>query len=114
MKRILRRAVPHLILIVFSAIILMPLLWMLRVSLSDKLNAYKIPPEFRLPILDNYIAILQSYALTTWFSNSLIVAVVSTVDAMPMATGLAYSFARFTTGGATPRQMVLQSPRWHT
>jgi multiple sugar transport system permease protein len=109
MKQILRRVVPHLILIVFSAIILMPLLWMLRVSLSDKLNAYKIPPEFSPPILDNYIAIFQSYALTTWFSNSLIVAVVSTVVALPLATGLAYAFARFNTGGAPLRLTVLAS-----
>jgi len=38
-RRKLRVVVPHLILIVFSLSILMPLLWVLRVSFTDKLNA---------------------------------------------------------------------------
>lgn len=109
MKRTVGGIVPHLILMVFSAIILMPLVWIVRVSLTDKLNAYKIPPEFTAPILDNYIAIFQSYALTTWFGNSLVVAVVSTAVALPLATGLAYAFARFDTGGAPLRLSVLAS-----
>jgi len=109
MKRTIRGIVPHAILVVFSAIILMPLVWIVRVSLTDKLNAYKIPPEFSPPILDNYIAIFQSYALTTWFGNSLIVAVTSTAIALPLATGLAYAFARFNTGGAPLRLTVLAS-----
>ena len=60
MKQTARGIVPHLVLIVFSAIILMPLLWIVRVSLTDKLTAYKIPPELTTPILDNYVAIFQS------------------------------------------------------
>lgn len=109
MKRLIRGLVPHLVLVVFSAIILMPLIWIVRVSLTDKLNAYKIPPELSPLIFDNYVEIFRSYALTTWFSNSLIVAVVSTAIALPLATGLAYAFARFNTGGAALRLTVLSS-----
>jgi multiple sugar transport system permease protein len=36
---------PHAGLTVFSLIILLPLVWILRVSFTDKLTAYKIPPE---------------------------------------------------------------------
>ena len=45
MRRFLADALPHVILALFSAMILLPLLWVLRVSLTDKLTAYKIPPE---------------------------------------------------------------------
>ena len=45
MPRFARTVLPHLILVVFSLMILLPLLWILRVSLTDKLTAYKIPPE---------------------------------------------------------------------
>ena len=108
-RRKLRVVVPHLILIVFSLSILMPLLWVLRVSFTDKLNAYKIPPELTAPVLDNYIEIFRSFALTTWFANSLIVALASTAVALPLATGLAYAFSRFNTGGAALRLGVLAS-----
>ena len=49
MKRLARSIAPHLVLVVFSAIIVLPLLWVVRVSLTDKLTAYKRPKhvEFR-------------------------------------------------------------------
>jgi ABC-type glycerol-3-phosphate transport system permease component len=53
LRRGLAIAAPHLILILFSALILLPLLWVLRVSLTDKLTAYRIPPEWTTPTLDN-------------------------------------------------------------
>jgi multiple sugar transport system permease protein len=109
LTRKLREIAPHLVLIAFSLAILMPLVWVVRVSLTDKLTAYKIPPELTMPMLDNYVEIFRSYALTTWFSNSLIVAVASTAIALPLATALAYSFARFNTGGAPLRLVVLAS-----
>ena len=49
MRRILADALPHVILALFSALILLPLLWILRVSLTDTLTAYKIPPEIGTP-----------------------------------------------------------------
>ncbi len=35
MKGLLRSAGPHVVLVIFSAIILLPLLWIVRVSLTD-------------------------------------------------------------------------------
>ena len=45
MKKFAKAVIPHIILTVFSLAILMPLIWLLRVSLTDRLTAYKIPPE---------------------------------------------------------------------
>ena len=71
----------HVILILFSAIILLPLLWVLRVSLTDKLTAYRIPPEWTTPSFDNYVEIFTAYPFATWFLNSVIVALGSTAIA---------------------------------
>ena len=50
-----RQIVPHIILSVFSLAILLPLVWVVRVSLTDKLTAYKIPPEIGHIGLENYV-----------------------------------------------------------
>ena len=108
-RRRFASALPHLVLIAFSALILLPLLWILRVSLTDKLNAYKIPPEWTTPKIDNYIEIFTAYPFATWFFNSLIVALAATAIALPLAVAMAYAFARFNTGGMGLRLGVLAS-----
>jgi multiple sugar transport system permease protein len=109
LRRALKVAIPHVILIAFSAAILLPLLWVLRVSLTDKVTAYRIPPEWTPPSLDNYVEIFSAYPFATWFANSVIVALASTAIALPLATAMAYAFARFNTGGHWLRLGVLSS-----
>jgi multiple sugar transport system permease protein len=101
--------IPHLLLSAFSLAILLPLLWILRISLTDKLTAYKIPPEIGHIGLQNYVDIFARYPFERWFLNSLFVALASTAIALPLATALAYAFARFNTGGIFLRLGVLAS-----
>lgn len=108
-RRAAASIVPHVVLIVFSAAILLPLLWVLRVSLTDKLTAYRIPPEWTAPRLDNYVEIFTAYRFADWFTNSLLVALASTLLALPLAIAMAYAFARHDTGGAPLRLGVLAS-----
>ena len=107
--RTLRALIPHVVLILFSAAILLPLLWVLRVSLTNKLTAYRIPPEWTTPHLDNYVEIFTAYPFATWFLNSVVVALASTAIALPLAVAMAYAFARFDTGGVALRLGVLAS-----
>jgi len=99
----------HGVLVVFCAIIALPLLWMLRVALTDKLTAYKLPPEWGSPDLDNFVAIFVEAQFHWYFLNSAVVAIGSTVIALPLAAMMAYAFARYDTGGATLRLFVLSS-----
>src|SRR5882724_1748096 len=101
--------VPHAILIAFCAAIFLPLLWLARVALTSKLTAYKLPPEWAALRLDNFVEIFQSYNFAGYFTNSLIAAIGSTVIALPLATAMAYAFARLNTGGAPLRLFVLAS-----
>src|SRR6476469_7895678 len=108
-SKMLRGLVPHLVLIAFSASILLPLVWLLRVALTDKLTAYKIPPEWAPLRLDNFIEILVNYNFAGYFLNSMVAAIGSTAIALPLATAMAYAFARQNTGGAALRLVVLAS-----
>ncbi len=109
MKRALYTILPHVVLSAFSLAILLPLLWVVRVSLTDKLTAYRIPPEIGTLGLMNYHDIFTRYPFVTWFSNSLLVALLATAISLPVATAMAYAFARFNTGGSPLRLGVLAS-----
>ena len=100
---------PHGVLIVFSATILLPLLWLLRVALTDKLTAYKIPPEWVAPNITNFVEIFTGYPFFNYFLNSVTIAVGATLFALPLATAMAYAFTRYNTGGIPLRLFVLSS-----
>jgi multiple sugar transport system permease protein len=108
-RRAGRICLPHAILIVFSASILLPLIWLARVALTDKLTAYKIPPEWAPLHFDNFIEIFVNYNFAGYFVNSMVAAIGSTIIALPIATAMAYAFARHNTGGATLRLFILAS-----
>ena len=107
--RAVSAVVPHAILIAFCAAIFLPLLWLGRVAFTDKLTAYKLPPEWVALRFDNFVEIFQSYNFAGYFTNSLIAAIASTAIALPLATAMAYAFARLNTGGAALRLFVLAS-----
>jgi len=90
----------HAILIAFSAAILLPLLWVLRVSLTDKLTAYKIPPEIGHLSFDNYVEVFTRFDFGLWFGNSFGIALAATLISLPAATMMAYAAARYRTGGS--------------
>ena len=107
--KLVARLVPHLVLIAFSASILLPLIWLARVALTDKLTAYRIPPEWAPLRLDNFVEIFTRYNFETYFLNSMVAAIGSTAISLPLATAMAYAFARHHTGGAPLRLLVLAS-----
>ncbi|CAA0093698.1 Trehalose transport system permease protein SugB [Starkeya nomas] len=90
----------HLILGGASAVILLPLLWVLRTSFADKVVAYQIPPDlFFTPTLDNYREVLLRFDFGSFFLNSLIVAMATTLIALMLGALAAYAIDRFRTGG---------------
>jgi multiple sugar transport system permease protein len=101
--------IPHAILIAFSAAIFLPLLWVARVALTDKLTAYRLPPEWVALRLDNFIEIFEKFNFARYFFNSIVAALGSTAISLPLATAMAYAFARFATGGVALRLSVLAS-----
>lgn len=107
--RVARAVVPHAILIAFCAAICLPLLWLARVALTDKVTAYKLPPEWVALDIDNFVEIFVKKGFADYFVNSMVAAVGSTAISLPLATAMAYAFARQNTGGAPLRLAVLAS-----
>lgn len=98
----------HLILGGASAVVLLPLLWVLRTSFADKVVAYQIPPDsFFTPTLDNYREVLLQFDFGTFFLNSLIVALTTTAIALLLGAAAAYAIDRFRTGGAAMPVAIL-------
>jgi multiple sugar transport system permease protein len=109
MRRVVSALLPHIVLIVFCSIILVPLLWLLRVALTNKLQAYQIPPEWSIPHIRNFVEIFTDHPFADYFLNSVTVAIGATLVALPLAALMAYSFARYNTGGLPLRLVTLSS-----
>jgi len=98
------------LLIIFSLIILLPLIWIFLTSLKNRVQIYQIPPAwFFTPTLDNYLSIFDKYPFLKYFLNSSVVAVITTVLALSLGMLAAYSIARFNTGGNAFRLWILNS-----
>lgn len=97
----------HIGLIVVSLVILLPLLWVLRVSFMPSSMSYST--ALTPPLSTENYHVLFSGHFPRSYLNSLIVAVGSVVVALPFAACTGYAFARFRTGGFFARFTVLST-----
>lgn len=105
---LLLRILTHLILGFCSLVVLLPLLWVLRTSFADKVVAYQLPPEiFFTPTLENYRVILAEMNFGTFFLNSLIISLVSTLLAVVIGAFAAYAIDRYRAGGKAMPVIIL-------
>ena len=109
MRRFLADALPHVILIAVLGIILLPLIWLLRVASPTSSPPTRSRPRWAPLRLDNFVEIFVNYNFAGYFLNSWWSAIGSTAIALPLATAMAYAFARYNTGGAALRLVVLAS-----
>jgi len=90
----------YFLLTLFSLIILLPVLWVVRTSFATELIAYEIPPRFIFrPTLENYLELFKVNHFEVYFRNSLITALATTLISVPIAALGGYAFARYRTGG---------------
>ena len=99
-----RRRIPVgriLILGFFIAFTLLPLYWMLNTSIKPSDDYLAIPPVWfpEKPTLVHYTAALFAYRGLEGLINSLIVSTCATVLSALLGTLMAYSLARYNTGG---------------
>ncbi len=110
-----RQVVAYLALLIVTFLICFPLLWALSTSLKAPKDVMATPPAFIPPqvTLENYRNLVtgkqqyfraeQAYVPTTaapqhfvsWFSNSVVVSVASTLISIVISTFAAYSLTRF-------------------
>ena len=102
----MRRVALHFGLLLVCAVILLPLLWVVRTSFLPESLSYS--SDF-LPAttFDNYIQLFTGTRYGRSYLNSLIVALGSVLIALPFAAMTGYAFARFKTSGKGGRFAVL-------
>jgi len=104
-RRRTRRRMPRIgrfvLLGFFVAFVLVPLYWMFNTSIKPSDDFLTIPPVWfpERPTLSHYTAALFTYRGLEGLINSLIVSVAATILSALLGTMMAYSLARFETGG---------------
>ncbi|QIB34579.1 carbohydrate ABC transporter permease [Ancylobacter pratisalsi] len=102
----MRHVALHLGLLIVCAVILLPILWVVRTSFLPEAMSYS---THLLPAttVDNYVELFTTTRYGRSYFNSLVVAFGSVVIALPFAAMTGYAFARFKTSGKGGRFAVL-------
>ena len=89
----IRRTTTVAILLVLSAIYLLPLYWMVTGSLQPLTNTLRVPPDWfpPAPTLDNYQRLFSGTLVPRWFFNSVVVAVLSVLGAVATSSMAGYA-----------------------
>ena len=84
-----------------ALLVLMPLLWMVSVSLMQPGAAAQFPPPLLPadPTLDNYRTLFQDYGIGRYAFNSLLVSVLATMLALLFVVPAGYAFAKLRFSG---------------
>ena len=96
-KIIINKSFIYIAITTITAFLNFPFLWMLTTSLKDSVEMFSADPTF-LPkdlTFANYISLLKEYNFFTYFKNSVIVSVSTTLVALLFATFMAYGISRF-------------------
>lgn len=91
-----------------ALLVLMPLLWMVSVSLMEPGQAAQFPPPLlpEHPTLANYRTLFQDYGIGRYALNSLLVSVLATALALLFVVPAGYAFAKLRFRG---RDAIFQS-----
>ena len=98
----------HVVLILIAAfIMLVPILWIAMAAFKTHVDVYQLKLVFT-PTLENFATVFDApYYLGDKLLNSTIVALVTVLLAVPIATCAAYSFSRFSLRGETTMLVMI-------
>ena len=87
------------VLLLFLALLLFPLLWMLSSSFQANEELYRSPPRWipRSPRLDNYASVAASRDFARYYLNNFTVSILTTALTMLASVFAGYSLSRFRT-----------------
>lgn len=85
----------HIFLGLVTFVLIFPLFWMLKISITPREAVFILPPDWFGPVnLSGYIALFKSSFLI-FFKNSLIIAIATVFVSITIGSLAAYSFSRF-------------------
>jgi len=95
-KTYIKSTVFYVVLGLILFIFVFPIYWTITTSFKAKLLAFSMPPRWLfVPTLENYLSIFTKLAFSSYFINSLIIALGSTFFSLCIGTLSAYGFSRF-------------------
>ena len=97
-RRKFKRAGMYALIILSVVILAFPLYWMIVTSLTTRsalLENISILPKLKNITSSNFMKILDSQPILTWFGNSIFVTAFSTIIAITVSTMAAYSMSRY-------------------
>ena len=97
MKRnVLNKIGTYILLFLVTGVILFPIYWMILASFREsKLASTSLIPDIQNFNLSAYIQVFHDFPFLTWFRNSVIVAVLTTIVALTLSVLAAYALSRF-------------------
>lgn len=95
-KRVASTVLVHIALLIGLVLMIMPFVWMLSTSFMTEAEAFTFPPRFipQEPILDNYVELFRRFDFTTYFKNTIIVALFVTTISLFLNSLAGYAFAK--------------------
>lgn len=101
-QRNLKMTFRYLIIAAGAVIVFFPIYEMLSTSFKLDVDAFRLPPQWIfIPTFDNYIDVLVGSNFMRFFTNSLLVAAISTSLSVSLGALAAYALARWHFGGRT-------------
>jgi multiple sugar transport system permease protein len=100
-----------IVLLVFAAIMLAPLVWLLSTAFTDPSRAFGSPPNWlpKGPTLANFTEVAGLIPIGQMALNSLVVSVIATVGSLLISVLAAYGFSRFDFRGRSGIFVVMLS-----
>lgn len=106
-KKQLTNAVQIILILIAIAIMLVPIAWIFMAAFKNHVDVFQLRLFFS-PTLENFATVFEPpYYLGQKLWNSTIVALVTVILAIPIATMAAYSFSRFTLRGETMMLVII-------
>lgn len=93
--RITKRILIYLSISIMCLIAIFPLIWMVSISLRERVYVYDPSVWFFRPTLESYIAVFTQRNLVRYLINSAVISTATTVLSMVIGTAAAYGFSRF-------------------
>jgi multiple sugar transport system permease protein len=107
--RLLKQVLVYVLLVVLSAVFLLPLFWILTTSLKEQGQVFVFPPQW-LPdpwMWENYPEAARRAPLWTWLRNTATITVFATIGNVVMSSMVAFGFARLRFPGRGPLFVLL-------
>lgn len=106
------RFIQGVLIFITALVILVPIYWMVAAAFKPYAEVFQ-PRLFFTPTLDNFSAIMKPpYLIHKKFFNSTVVALITVLVAVPVATMAAYSFSRFRIRGEKTIFMAIISTQF--